>query len=239
VSTLTLVRHGQASLFSADYDRLSPVGEQQSRALGAYWARHGIVIDHVYCGPRQRHRRSAELAGEDYRTTGRTWPEPQVIEALDEFDMDGLASRFAPQLAEREPEFARLMQEFLQSPAADDRQRAFQRTFEFALRHWQSAESLDGDVETWPAFKARVSSVVDALRGAAGRGTRSVVFTSGGVIGCAVQQALSVSDRTMLELSWRIRNGSLTDFVFTQDRFTLDAFNMIPHLTDPTLWTYA
>jgi broad specificity phosphatase PhoE len=65
-----------------------------------------------------------------------------------------------------------------------------------------------------------------------------VVFTSGGFIGGATQQALKVSDSTALELNWRIRNCSLTEFVYTRDRFSLDSFNTIPHLSDAALWTY-
>jgi len=41
-----------------------------------------------------------------------------------------------------------------------------------------------------------------------------------------------------LELHWRLRNGSLTEFAFTRDRFTLDSFNTVPHLDDPALWSY-
>jgi hypothetical protein len=39
-------------------------------------------------------------------------------------------------------------------------------------------------------------------------------------------------------LNWRIRNCSITEFVFTADRFTLDSFNSIPHLAEPELWTH-
>ena len=45
-------------------------------------------------------------------------------------------------------------------------------------------------------------------------------------------------DRSALEMAWRLRNASLTEFVFTQNRFTLDSFNSVPHLADPALWTY-
>jgi hypothetical protein len=41
-----------------------------------------------------------------------------------------------------------------------------------------------------------------------------------------------------LEVNWRVRNCSLTEFVFTKDRFTLDSFNALPHLENPALWTY-
>jgi len=238
MSVLTLVRHGQASLFAANYDQLSPVGEQQGRALGAYWAEQAIAIDAVYCGPRVRHRRSAELAGASYQAAGRNWPEPVVLDELDELDLDGLANSLAPTLADRDPEFAQLTQEFLRCTADEDRQRCFQRMFETVLRHWQSAESLEGEVETWPAFRARVAGVLRRMQQAAGRSSRTVAFTSGGVIGSTLQHVLGVSDQMMLDLSWRLRNSSLTDFVFTPERLTLDAFNMIPHLTEPELLTY-
>ena len=64
------------------------------------------------------------------------------------------------------------------------------------------------------------------------------VFTSGGFIGSAVQLALAAPDRTALELHWRLRNGSLTEFAFTRERFSLDSFNTVPHLDDPALWSY-
>ena len=35
---MLLVRHGQASWFEENYDRLSSVGEAQSRLLGELWA---------------------------------------------------------------------------------------------------------------------------------------------------------------------------------------------------------
>jgi broad specificity phosphatase PhoE len=37
MSTLILVRHGQASAFEDNYDRLSSLGERQARLLGESW----------------------------------------------------------------------------------------------------------------------------------------------------------------------------------------------------------
>jgi broad specificity phosphatase PhoE len=71
-----------------------------------------------------------------------------------------------------------------------------------------------------------------------GSGRRVAVFTSGGVIGTSVRLALAAPDRTAMEVNWRVRNCSLTEFVFTTGRFSLDSFNALPHLEDPTLWTY-
>jgi broad specificity phosphatase PhoE len=238
VSVLTLVRHGQASLFAADYDQLSAIGEQQARALGAYWAGQPMTIDHVYSGPRVRHRRFMELVGASYAEHGRTWPEPVHINELDEFDLEGMAKQIVPALTEQDPDFARLQREFFECQIDSDRDRCFQQLFEAVMRHWQSSDHHEAEFETWPAFRTRVAGVIQRVRGSAGSGTRSIAFTSGGVIGCTLQHALGVDDAMMRELSWRIRNASLTDFVFTAERITLDAFNLVPHLTTPDLLTY-
>lgn len=234
---MTIVRHGQASFFGDDYDRLSAIGEEQSRHLGQYWASRRLEIDQVYTGPRLRQRQTAELAGNAYQHAGLDWPGPIVLDDLDEYDLNGLANRFAARLAKRNSEFNRLMENHLKSQGENERVRNFQRMFEVLLGHWQTAETPDDDLESWPAFRQRVQRVLRRIQECSGRGKRVVVFTSGGVIGCLVQQALGVSDAMALELNWRIRNSSLTEFMFTPDRFTLDSFNAIPHLHDPALWT--
>jgi broad specificity phosphatase PhoE len=74
------------------------------------------------------------------------------------------------------------------------------------------------------------------MLGPAGR--RVVVFTSGGPIGFAVQFALRAPDQAFLDVNWRVRNCSITEFVYTGNRFTLDTFNGLAHIEDKELWTY-
>ena len=69
-------------------------------------------------------------------------------------------------------------------------------------------------------------------------GRRVVVFTSGGPIGFAVQHALQAPPRSFLDVNWRIRNCSVTEFLFDRSRFTLDSFNGVSHLDDAALRTY-
>ena len=59
---------------------------------------------------------------------------------------------------------------------------------------------------------------------------RVAVFTSGGPIGVAVMTALGAPDRRALELNWRTRNASLTHFLFSGGKISLDGFNATPHL---------
>ncbi len=55
-----LVRHGQASFGAADYDQLSPLGEEQGRILGRWHRQLGLQVDGVALGGLKRHRQTAE-----------------------------------------------------------------------------------------------------------------------------------------------------------------------------------
>jgi broad specificity phosphatase PhoE len=237
MSSLTLVRHGQASFFADDYDRLSALGQRQAQLLGEYWARRGVSFDEVYSGPRTRQRQTADLAGARCSAAGLPWPEPVVLAELDEFDLDGLRYRLVPELVRESEAFAELAAHYLRSVGGHEQVRNFQRMFEVLTVHWLTAAEMAG-LESWPAFRERVRRALRRVTEGPGRGRRVALFTSGGFIGAAAQLALGAPDRAALELSWRLRNAALTEFVFSGDRITLDAFNVIGHLEDPQLWTY-
>jgi broad specificity phosphatase PhoE len=238
MSVLTLVRHGQASFFADDYDQLTPLGEQQSRLLGEYWIRHGVSFDAVYTGPRARQQRSAEIVGAVFHQAASAWPDPVVVPDLDEFDLHGIFHRLAPEFCRQNADFAGLFDGYRRSAGESDRLRTFQRMFEMLLVHWQTQPAGDGRFECWPDFRERVERAIRQVVEAPAPGRRVVMFTSGGFIGNAARRALSAPDRSALELAWRLRNSSLTEFVFTQNRFNLDSFNAVPHLEERVLWTY-
>ena len=116
MSTLTVVRHGQARPFDSNPDQLSALGEEQARALGLYWERMGIVFDEVWSGSLQRQRQTAELA---------TSAAAQVSDDWNEYDANGILHNFAPPY-ELEP--------------GADRNRKFQKVFEPAMLAWLAAE---------------------------------------------------------------------------------------------------
>ncbi len=237
MSVLTLIRHGQASFFDANYDQLSQLGERQAQVLGQYWANRRFAFDQVWTGPRMRHRRSAELTVAACREAGQACPEPVILEELDEYDLSGLINVLIPELCRRDRKFAALIKRHLRSHPSE-RIQNFQDMFEPLLLYWQSPAAIDCPMETWPAFSNRVERVVRQLQEQNGHGRRIALFTSGGFIGRATQLALAAPDRTALDLHWRLRNCSLTEFAFTQNRFSLDTFNTVPHLDDPGLLTY-
>jgi broad specificity phosphatase PhoE len=98
---LHLVRHGQASFFEENYDRLSELGELQSRKLAEYWMRYEIPVDQVYTGPLERQRRTAEVIAETYREAGREWPSAAVLPELAEYEAERFLKEYIPSLSRR------------------------------------------------------------------------------------------------------------------------------------------
>ncbi len=232
MSTLTLVRHGQAEPFQRESARLTTLGEAQAARLAEFWLRHGVRFDEVHCGVLPRQVRTEQVVAEAFRAAGQPWPEACAQNCWNEYDAPGVLGHLVP----ADPRLAALAEEFEQARSGPDSNRHFVRMLEAAMLQWLDGAVCNG-VEPWKAFHARVSGAVQQfMEGPPSR--RIIVFTSGGVIGFAVHLAFQAAPRSFLDVNWRVRNCSVTQFVFDRDRFTLDAFNSIQHLDDPGLWTY-
>lgn len=223
MSELLLIRHGQATPFEADTDRLSPLGEAQARAVGAALAAEGVTPTHVLHGPLVRQRRTADLAAQG------TWPAATLDPRLREYDGDGLVRVLAPLLASRDPAFAAQVAAFRAQTGGPERNRAFQKMLEAVAAGWQAGTLTHQSVEGWANFRARVESALgDVL--ALPSGSTVLAFTSGGVIGLMVALALDAPDAAALNLNWRVKNGSVTRLTFGSGRVSLDSFNEVHHL---------
>ncbi len=206
MSTLVLVRHAQSTTFEKDSDRLTAVGEQQAVALGEFWRTRNIRFDEVYTGTLQRHTHTAELAG-----FHQFEPRPE----FNEYDAGGILRAGGQH-----------------GPAKDNRE--LQKLFDTLMPQWIAGALQAPGVETWAEFHERVERGFRRIVEAVGPSRRVVVFTSGGPIGVAVQTVVGSKEAMAIELNWRIRNCSLTEFIFTRDRISLDSFNTTPHLCEVT-----
>jgi broad specificity phosphatase PhoE len=238
MSILTLVRHGQASYMSQDYDRLSPLGEEQSRLLGRFWAKHEIVFQRVFHGPAQRHVRTMEIAAAEVRDAGLPWPEPAIIPEFDEFDAYTVMKRMLPVLTEYDPAVRHLWTEFETHQDSPEAGRILQKAFEAVARHWSSGEFDIPEVESWAQFRERISGAITRVQTLTPKSSSSVVFTSGGPIAATMAEALSLSAHKAIEFVWLSRNSSWSEFLFSGERFSVSAFNSFPHLDDRRLLTY-
>lgn len=238
MSVLTLVRHGQARAFQKESDLLTEAGEEQARRLASFWIENGIRFDEVYTGALVRQHATEQLVARSFAEAQIEWPAALMLPEFDEYDATGVLGRLVPALASSDPKYADLVRAFeavRESPG--ERNRAFQKMFEVAMRVWLSGELNPDGVEPFTNFRDRVRRGLTNVM-AAGGNRRVVVFTSGGPIGIAVQTAMHSPDRMFLEVNWRVRNCSVTEFLFSGDRFSLDSFNALPHLPDASLWTY-
>jgi broad specificity phosphatase PhoE len=238
MSLLTLVRHGQASYMSMDYDRLSEMGERQAAKLGQFWARHRLTFDTVVCGPAKRHLRTMEIAGDEVRKAGLPWPEPVVRTEFDEFDAFTMMRLMLPMLVREDEQVRALNEDFERNRHTPEAGRKLQKLFEAAARHWAvNGVSLD-NVESWPQFRSRIAGALNQIRATAPRSSSTLVFTSGGPIAASVAHVLELTDAKAIEFVWLSRNGSYAQFLFSDDRFSMHSFNSVPHYDDLQLHTY-
>ena len=180
---LLLVRHGQASYGSEDYDRLSPLGERQARRAGERLARERPEMRAIYSGPRLRHRQTAEHLIDAARAQGVRYPDYQVIEDLDE-------------LPARELVLAHGFNgDLFDSVLA-------------AVRAWAGGTLAPPGVITAADFVARVESCYRRLLPAEGE---ALVVTSGGPIAVALLRSGARSDiGDALHRGLELANGSMT-----------------------------
>ena len=228
MSQLVIVRHGQAAAFTQDSDRLTELGERQSRVLGEFWVEQGVVFDEVIIGGLRRHAQTEAQVAAAYRGAGLAWPEAQQVAGWNEYDAAAIMQLGAA-IRERDPQFAKLVDEFEAAANGPERNRYFQRMFEVLMARWIEGDVRADHVESFEAFHTRAAQAFDAVLQKTGN-RRVVVFSSGGPIGVSVQQALRAPKPVALELNWRVRNTALTEYVFGRGRLSLDVFNVTPHL---------
>ena len=230
-----MVRHAQASFGRAEYDQLSPVGEEQARRLGAHWASVGTVFDQVFIGPRQRHRRTAELVGAAFVQAGLPWPEAVSLPELDEYAGLEVFRASLPQLTESGFDAATLTAGFSHRPAASSTE--LLKKFQDTMVLWVSGELTVPGVETWREFRSRARRGLEKMVEGTAHGLRILAFTSTGPVAAAVDRAFDLDDERMLEVSWQLRNTAVSEFIFSNPRFSLSTFNALPHLIAPGLIT--
>jgi broad specificity phosphatase PhoE len=239
MSQLYLVRHGQASFFAENYDRLSTLGELQARRLGEFFAARHVRFDAAYSGPAVRQQRTAEIIATTMTDLGCPCPAPSVVAGLNEHSGDKLLSApSARAFFERHPELGALAKAFREAREPDDVQKNFQKLFEAVVRRWTDGELTVPGVEQWHEFHDRARLAIESITSHPERGRNILAVSSVGPITIALQTALKASIPISLDLGWRLRNASVTTFLYTPERLTLDGFNSVAHLANPEEITY-
>lgn len=232
MTTLVLIRHGQASFGQDNYDRLSEVGEQQAEITGRHLAEVGHEFDAMLSGEMLRQK----VTGERARAA---WPEAPALTVrpgFNEYDASGLFQAYLPRVLTENPDLAGQQRELFRN------RELFQRTFMAVTRKWLAGEPHEVDgFEAWTDFRQRVADELAAIRRDYDRDARIAVFTSGGPIAASVGEALSLGPEQTIELNWRVFNAAITELRSSRHGWALQSFNDITHLRirkDPKLITH-
>lgn len=209
-----LVRHGQASFGTDDYDRLSALGQQQALWLGQYFAERKIQFDRIIIGTQLRHRQSAEAI---CRGNGQN-PDCSEFAGLNEYDFYALFKALGAQHAH--------LKDMTSGPKRD-----FYKGLKQVLQLWMDGR-LTGELpESWAAFARRVSDARQFIQHCGAQ--RVLVVSSGGPIGMLTRQVLEAPEQMAIELNLQIKNTSFSHYYFNQQAIKLASFNNIPHLDQP------
>lgn len=230
MTTLLLVRHGQASFGAQNYDELSPLGHRQSEILGAHWRTTGFTADRWYAGAMARQKSTGSSAFKGLGVVA----ELGEHRGFDEYDHQCLIRSYLPVIAAEHREFAMSHRDLF----AD--RKLFQLFFEKVVGCWlDGRDGAEPIPETWKEFCERSLEGIRALAG--DRDGTAVAFTSGGVISAALAEALQLDGRKAFELNWRVYNASVHGFRLGKRGLTLLGFNNVTHLElarDPSLLTF-
>lgn len=208
MSTITLIRHGQANTGARDehsYDRLSDLGHQQAAWLGDHMRATGQHFERVYTGTLRRHVETA---------AGMGFPDTPMRDArLNELEFFPLAE-------------AAQAQHGLPMPQSRE---DFVEHFPQLLSLWQQ-DRLENPPEPFAAFDARVRSALDDITG--GRGP-ALVVTSGGLIAMVLRQVMGLDITNMAVTCLSIMNSSVHRLHRIGPHMGVMQFNAVPHLDQP------
>jgi broad specificity phosphatase PhoE len=210
MSHIVLVRHGQANTGARDehgYDRLSELGHRQAGWLGQHFRDKGDVFAHVWTGTLRRHIETANgIAAET--------PAPAAQDPrLNELEYFTLSQLLADQHGIGLP----------------DTREGFVQHLPCLFQHWQDGK-LEGAPERFDQFEARVSDALAEISAAKGR---SLVVTSGGLIGMAMRLTLGLDMTAFCNICLSIQNTSVSSWLPLGEHLALTQFNALPHLDTP------
>jgi len=226
-----LVRHGQASFGSANYDQLSELGFEQSRLLGQWFANCRQTFQRVVTGGMERHRQTADTCLAQLPRTALADTDWLTDDGFAEFDHEEVIVRHCPEFADREA-FQRLLAERGRDSSPNQ---VLQQLVRSAMQRWMSGWHDDDYTETWPAFRHRCVAALERLNDEPapqeGQGRHStIVFTSGGTIATLMQHILGLQDFQVLDMSWSLANCAVTKLQHRPGQINVSYLNNYAHL---------
>ena len=216
MSTLVLMRHGQASFGAARYDSLSETGQAQARATGQWLRTQGVQPTAVLHGPRQR---QADTAAWLLRDAG--------------FELRGVEHALLDEFAEGEEIFSTAEQLLGRSMALNAGRERIEilRDYDATCRAWGNGEvDIPGRLSLVD-FRAQLREWLNShTQAQQAPGQTEWVVTSAGSIAALVCEVMGLPNASWYSLLRVIRNASLTEVLYSKGKVGLLSFNGVSHL---------
>ena len=215
MATIYLIRHGQASFGSENYDQLSPLGQRQADVTGEYFSRIGVQFDRMYSGVLWRQRETCERV---------VAHQPEAVEHIvdprfNEIQNDEQIKKLAPVVTESDPRIKALMDKGLSSS------KDYQKVIEAVFNYWVSNDCSHHGIQGWPEYSGLVKDAVKEVMLTEGSGKTIGIFTSGGTIATAVAQVLGLGGENTYKFYEPIFNCSVTQLFYSGENISLSYFN--------------
>ena len=221
MASLYLIRHGQASFGSANYDQLSPLGQRQADVSGRFFADIGLHFGQAVSGDLSRQQETGQrvLASQPESASLRIDPR------LNEVDNEGQIAALLPILCEQDAAFA----ERVKAGRSDSKQ--YQKVIQAVFNAWVSPNCPElANTASWPDYLAGVRGALEEAMEQAEAGSDTAIFTSGGTIATAVSWVLGVTHDRIYGFYEPVFNCSFTRLIFSRGRVSLSNFNDTAHL---------
>lgn len=221
MSSIYLIRHGQASFGQANYDQLSDLGQQQASRLGQVLNQRIEPFDAICLGSMKRHKQTAIncLKGFslEYEQCSAT-----VDDGWNEYDHEDILRQYRPEFETPQSLMAYMKEQ--KNP-----KEAFEADFNAAINRWISGQYDSEYNESWSDFTSRVHLALKNTLLNNPTKKNIAVFTSGGPISLVSQSLLGVPAEKIMQMNWTLLNCGVTKLVSTGSRLFLASLNEHTH----------
>lgn len=223
MSSIYLIRHGQASFGRQNYDQLSALGAQQASRLGSVIMPRVGSFDLVCKGSMLRHKQTAELClstqEDESWITNSDW---------NEYDHQNILAQLSPEFNTAEG-----VQSFVKQQL--NPKMAFEKLFNDAINRWISGDHDTDYVESWIDYQNRIKQALHVLVDQHKQAKKIAVFTSGGPISVLSQSLMGVPAKNIMQLNWTLVNCGITKVISTGSRLFVSSLNEHSHFEGPDL----
>jgi broad specificity phosphatase PhoE len=230
MSKIYLIRHGQASFLSDDYDNLSEKGIQQSKALGSHFFENDIHFDKIFIGNLKRHQQTFNGFSLAYSEKKIALPEPTYLQELNEHQVPEALGIAYDDFVNKNKNAKMLFEAIVENPALKRKNSI--KMFGLFLKEYTSGRYAfeHPSIQSWADFRLQTKIGIARILEETKKGETVGVFTSGGTKSSIIGDSLNITEEEIGTLNLAIRNTSFSQLLFSKNTLNVFSINEVSHL---------